>query len=405
MIGEQDKPKDMLPAGLDSNAVPDDYESPAATSEEAEERFRKTFLFDPFPEIAPSLLNNADIYDYVRMTGMLFPFQTERKDASGKLEKTLKRASYEVPIGQKCIYWKPNNNQCVTVDLSKADEFTLEPNSIAFVQIQPRIRLPAYIAIRFNLRIKHVHRGLLLGTGPLVDPGFRGDLLIPIHNLTTNPYSIKKDEGLIWVEFTKTTTNEQWDNPAHRAWKKDRYKRQGKIHEFTDTKNNMDPAYYLYQAHGSNPIQSSIPFSIYRSEQAATSANENASRAAAKAGEAAQSAETIKRQIQVGAVVAALTSALVLYMEIILPTHGLVQDSRPIVQSAVTMYQEQALRVTEAKKSAEEAKHHSEEAARKIAELENRILTLQTELAQLQEFKGELPNKKATQPANEKRPH
>ena len=50
-----------------------------------------------------------------------------------------------------------------------------------------------------------MHRGLLLGTGPLVDPGFHGRLLIPLHNLTSDEYTIRGDEGLIWMEFTKTS--------------------------------------------------------------------------------------------------------------------------------------------------------------------------------------------------------
>lgn len=56
------------------------------------------------------------------------------------------------------------------------------------------------------MQIKHVHRGLLLGTGPLVDPGYWGKLCIPLHNLTDEEYCIPADEGLIWIEFTKTTT-------------------------------------------------------------------------------------------------------------------------------------------------------------------------------------------------------
>jgi hypothetical protein len=49
--------------------------------------------------------------------------------------------------------------------------------------------------------------GPLLGTGPLVDPGFRGKLLIPMHNLTASDYELATKEALIWIEFTKTTYN------------------------------------------------------------------------------------------------------------------------------------------------------------------------------------------------------
>ncbi len=59
------------------------------------------------------------------------------------------------------------------------------------------------MVLRFNLKVKHVYKGLLLGTGPIVDPGFKGKLHIPLHNLTSNDYEFKYKEELIQVEFTK----------------------------------------------------------------------------------------------------------------------------------------------------------------------------------------------------------
>jgi hypothetical protein len=91
------------------------------------------------------------------------------------------------------------------LDLSKGF-LLVEQNSIVFVESDLDFRLPDYIALRFNLQIRHVHRGLLLGTGPLVDPGYWGKLCIPLHNLTDEDYSIPVSEGLFWVEFTRTTT-------------------------------------------------------------------------------------------------------------------------------------------------------------------------------------------------------
>lgn len=46
-------------------------------------------------------------------------------------------------------------------------------------------------------------RGCLLGTGPIVDPGFEGRIMIPVHNLTANIDELKAGDGLIRVEFTK----------------------------------------------------------------------------------------------------------------------------------------------------------------------------------------------------------
>ena len=82
-------------------------------------------------------------------------------------------------------------------------------NSIVFVECDLDFRLPDFLALRFNLHIRHVHRGLLLGTGPLVDPGYWGKLCIPLHNLTDEDYLIPRTEGLIWIEFTKTSLFQQ----------------------------------------------------------------------------------------------------------------------------------------------------------------------------------------------------
>jgi len=58
---------------------------------------------------------------------------------------------------------------------------------------------------RFNLRVTQVYRGLLLGTGPQVDPGLRGHLGCPIHNFTDEEKTIEFLESLVTIDFEKTT--------------------------------------------------------------------------------------------------------------------------------------------------------------------------------------------------------
>jgi deoxycytidine triphosphate deaminase len=156
-------------------------DSIAETEDQAQDRYEQTRSLDPFPDIPPALLNSADVEDYVRSTGMIFPFARDR----------LKASSYRVSIGDRCIYWDKNGND-YDLFLREGEHFTLEQNSIAFVTTRERFRLPLYIGARFNLRIKNVHRGLLVGTGPLVDPGFSGRLLVPLHNLTTMTMSSQR---------------------------------------------------------------------------------------------------------------------------------------------------------------------------------------------------------------------
>jgi hypothetical protein len=69
------------------------------------------------------------------------------------------------------------------------------------------------MVLRFNLQVQNVYKGLLLGTGPIVDPGFVGKLFIPLHNLTSNEYKIKSNAALIDIEFTKLSASEDWVLP------------------------------------------------------------------------------------------------------------------------------------------------------------------------------------------------
>jgi deoxycytidine triphosphate deaminase/polyhydroxyalkanoate synthesis regulator phasin len=193
----------------------------AKTDGEAEERFLKYKSKDPFPIIKPALLNTADIADYVAATGMIHPFKPEK----------LKSASYEIEIGGEVLYWSEDEDENHIENFS-SEEITFHKNSITYVSVASKFRLPDYIALRFNLQIEHVHRGLLLGTGPLINPGFRGRLMIPIHNLTSNDYKIKAGTDLIGVEFTKISHNERWssdiDNPREGKYQPNLMKKDNK---------------------------------------------------------------------------------------------------------------------------------------------------------------------------------
>lgn len=165
---------------------------------------------DPLPHIKPSLLSAEHIIEYVKKTGLIAPFSADTSKGG-----RLKKASYEARLSQADAYIFENPNPEIGargVDpkvrrRNSEGNLVLPPNSIVFVQCDLEFRLPPFIALRFNLSISHVHRGLLLGTGPLVDPGFWGNLCIPIHNLTDEEYEIEKDDGLIWIEFTKTSSD------------------------------------------------------------------------------------------------------------------------------------------------------------------------------------------------------
>lgn len=209
---------------------------------------------DPFPDIEPALLHSGHIEKYIEETGMVFPFCPE----------STKSASLKVHVGRRVISWD-DDRQLQSRCLRDGDMFELPENSIVFVETYETFRLPDYIAMRFNLKIDAVHKGLLLGTGPLVDPGYRGTLLIPLHNLTTNKYRFHYGEAFVWAEFTKVSRHKRWDSCNTDAETSGRYK------PFPESKKDIKPHQYLANAH-KGEIRSSIP-------EATRKAREDAERA------------------------------------------------------------------------------------------------------------------------------
>ena len=171
------------------------------------EEFRSTNKPDPFPDTPHALLSADAIKSYVLATGAIAPFDPREES------KRLKKAAYEGRIGD-IVYQFDENAALVKIP---TNPLIVKANSIVFVESDIDFRLPDFIALRFivfvDLQIRHVHRGLLLGTGPLVDPGYWGKLCIPLHNLTDEDYLIPHKEGLIWIEFTKTSLR-KWAGAA-----------------------------------------------------------------------------------------------------------------------------------------------------------------------------------------------
>ncbi len=221
--------------------------------EEADLLYNKTKNRDPFDtQIPPALLNSSDIVKYVESTGMLNPFYIG--------EEFLKPASYSLRVNGTYIYWN-SKEEMIQGELAKAGDYiVLKRNTVAFVTLESKIRLPHYIAARFNLQIKHVHRGILLGTGPLVDPGFKGNLFIPLHNLTNNDYKIEYLDPLIWMEFTKISNSSDYVNNMGE-------KRKENFFPFKNSSVSLSPGQYLNKAAPHSPIINSVSLLVERASE------------------------------------------------------------------------------------------------------------------------------------------
>ena len=119
-------------------------------------------------------------------------------------------ATYHMRIGGKVLSWykgekvefilgeEEDKNRNIRTQLE------LRPNSLTFVTTIEKFNLPKDIIARFNLKSKWVHEGLLLGTGPIVDPELKANLLIPLHNFSSLNVLLHWNDKIISVEFTKT---------------------------------------------------------------------------------------------------------------------------------------------------------------------------------------------------------
>jgi deoxycytidine triphosphate deaminase len=140
--------------------------------------------------------------------GLLLSNQIDMFCQSGLLiekdyvEENLRPAAYTLTIGDDYV-----NSSGTKQKLSAEEQsFEMEPNSIVFVSVKEKLNLPYYIVARFNLRVEWVYKGILLGTGPQVEPGFRGFLSCPLYNLTNRPHTIVRGEPFATIDFERTTS-------------------------------------------------------------------------------------------------------------------------------------------------------------------------------------------------------
>jgi deoxycytidine triphosphate deaminase len=158
-----------------------------------------------------SVLLAEDIIRYIMDYDVLI--DQEDFKMGEELGAKLKGASYTMTPDEKgaWIYLpdKPNGGDVqkpITPEKDDIGPFYLIPkNSLVYIKIRQRLRIPFYIIGRHNLKIRYVYQGLLLGTGPQVDPGFCGNLFIPLHNFTTRDVKVYINQSFISIDFTRTT--------------------------------------------------------------------------------------------------------------------------------------------------------------------------------------------------------
>lgn len=112
-------------------------------------------------------------------------------------ESQVQAATYDLRVGDQGATTSTKK----LVNLKLAGYLQLEPGDFAVVTVLERIALGPQYAGRFGLRSKFARKGLIATTGPQIDPGYRGRLIVGVTNLTPKPIALPHADDFVSVEF------------------------------------------------------------------------------------------------------------------------------------------------------------------------------------------------------------
>jgi deoxycytidine triphosphate deaminase len=176
--------------GLDEAEAAQTPTYPAWWQRPDEDTLTEWYWSDPEPGFQGMISSDRILAYHYKVGRMIRPFQ----------ETNLKPASYELTLGPLYVM---NGKRGILSDTKR--RLTIEPNSIAFVSMREQILLPHWLVGRFDLSINFIYQGLLLGTGPQVDPGFQGVLSCPLHNISSDEIELVFGEPFAKIDFVKTS--------------------------------------------------------------------------------------------------------------------------------------------------------------------------------------------------------
>lgn len=134
------------------------------------------------------ILNNKQIEEAYRKGDILIdPFDAGQVQA----------ATYDFRVGAQGA----TTSSKKLVDIKSNGFILLQPGDFGVITVMEELRLgPQYVG-RFGLRSKYARKGLIATTGPQIDPGYHGKLILGITNLTPRPISLPYKDDFVSVEF------------------------------------------------------------------------------------------------------------------------------------------------------------------------------------------------------------
>jgi dCTP deaminase len=113
--------------------------------------------------------------------------------------KQVQAATYDLRVGPQGATTSSKR----IVDIGQQGYLAIEPGDFAVVSVLEELRLGPQYAGRIGLRSKWARKGLVATTGPQIDPGYHGRLMVGLTNLTPNAITLSAKDDLLSVEFHK----------------------------------------------------------------------------------------------------------------------------------------------------------------------------------------------------------
>ena len=124
-----------------------------------------------------------------------------RKSGEIKIEpfdgRQVQAATYDLRVGRQAATTSAKK----MVNVEEDGYVSLAPGDFGVVTVLEEIAIGPQLAGRFGLRSKFARKGLIATTGPQIDPGYRGRLIVGLTNLTPRPVTLSFKDDFLSVEF------------------------------------------------------------------------------------------------------------------------------------------------------------------------------------------------------------
>ena len=113
------------------------------------------------------------------------------------LEDQVQAATYDLKVGDQGATTSTKK----IINIKDNGYIIIQPGDFAVITVLEEIRLGNQYAGRIGLRSKYARKGLIATTGPQIDPGFHGRLIIGVTNLTPKHITLPYRDDFISIEL------------------------------------------------------------------------------------------------------------------------------------------------------------------------------------------------------------